>query len=235
MRIIKAKNYEEVSERAAMLIGAQVQMKPNAVLGLATGSSPIGTYKNLITWFEQGKLDFSQISSINLDEYIGLTGENSQSYRYFMETNLFSHINIKKENTYVPNGLAVDAATECFQYDQNIKKVGGIDLQLLGIGPNGHIGFNEPAECFIEHTHVVDLAESTILANARFFASEKEVPRQAITMGVGGIMSARKILLIANGASKAKIIEKMMEGEVDPKLPASILKLHQDCTIIYCE
>lgn len=235
MRVIKVKNYDEVSERAALLIGAQVTLKPDAVLGLATGSSPVGTYQKLIAWHQAGHLDFSEITSVNLDEYVGLDGSNPQSYRYFMEQNLFSQINIKTENTHVPNGLAEDIAEECRQYDAYIRKIGGIDLQLLGIGNNGHIGFNEPADTFTEETHLVDLEESTIQANARFFDSPEEVPRQALTMGIGGIMRAKKVLLIANGPEKAKIIEKALAGPVTPQIPASILKLHADCTIIYCE
>lgn len=234
MRVIKVKNYEEVSERAAMLIGAQVTMKPDAVLGLATGSSPIGTYQRLIAWHQAGRLDFSGVTSVNLDEYVGLDGSNPQSYRYFMEQNLFSGINIAAENTHVPNGLAEDIAEECRRYDAYIRKIGGIDLQLLGIGNNGHIGFNEPEEYFTEETHLVDLKESTIQANARFFDSPKEVPRQALTMGIGGIMRAKKVLLIANGTEKAQMIEKALAGPVTPQIPASILKLHPDCTIIYC-
>lgn len=235
MRVIKVKNYEEVSERAALLIGAQVTVKPDAVLGLATGSSPVGTYQKLIEWYQAGHLDFSEITSVNLDEYVGLDGSNPQSYRYFMEQNLFSKINIQRERTYVPNGMAEDFAEACRAYDANIRALGGIDLQLLGIGNNGHIGFNEPADSFTEETHLVDLEESTIQANARFFASGEEVPRQAVTMGIGGIMRAKKVLLIANGAEKAKIIEKALAGPVTPQIPASILKLHADCTIIYCE
>lgn len=235
MRVIKVKNYEEVSEQAAMRIAAQVILKPDAVLGLATGSSPIGTYQRLIGWYQEGRLDFSEITSVNLDEYVGLDGNNPQSYRYFMEQNLFSHINIQRERTHVPNGMAKDFAEECSGYDAKIGALGGIDLQLLGIGNNGHIGFNEPADTFTEETHLVDLLESTIQANARFFASGEEVPKQALTMGMGGIMRAKKVLLIANGAEKAKIIEKALAGPVTPQIPASILKLHADCTVIYCE
>lgn len=234
MRIIKVNNYEEVSERAAMLIAAQVILKPDAVLGLATGSTPLGTYHRLIDWYRAGRLDFSEVTSVNLDEYVGIDGRNPQSYRYFMEENFFSHINIERERTYVPNGMAENYEEECRAYDANIRGLGGIDLQLLGIGNNGHIGFNEPAEIFTQETHVVDLEESTIQANTRFFASEKEVPGQALTMGMGEIMHAKKVLLIANGAKKAQIIEKAFSGPITPQIPASILKLHGDCTIIYC-
>ncbi len=235
MRIIKAADYEEVSRRAAMLIAAQVLMKPDAVLGLATGSSPVGTYENLVAWHKAGYLDFSGVTSVNLDEYVGLEGTNDQSYRFFMNEHLFSHINIPVERTHVPNGLAADVAAEGKAYDAMIAALGGIDLQLLGIGNNGHVGFNEPADVFTEETHLVDLKEDTIEANARFFASRDEVPRQALTMGLGGIMRAKKVLLIANGEAKARIIERAVNGPVTPQVPASILQLHPDCTIIYSE
>lgn len=233
MRIIKAKDYDEVCERAAMYIAAQIQLKPEAVLGLATGSSPVGVYERLAEWYQKGRLDFSGIRSVNLDEYVGLDGENEQSYRYFMEKHLFSKVNILKENTYVPDGRAQDLKAGCERYDETVKKLGGIDLQLLGIGLNGHIGFNEPSDHFIEETHVTELAESTVQANSRFFASADEVPVQAVTMGIGNIMRARKVVLIASGKEKAQIIERAFAGNVTPEIPASVLKLHRDCTVIY--
>lgn len=235
MRVIKVENYNEVSERAAAMIASQVILQPDCVLGLATGSTPIGTYKKLIQWYNEGKVDFSEVMSINLDEYIGLDGSSEQSYRYFMNHNLFEHININIAKTFVPDGMAKNGEEACSLYDERIKNAGGIDLQLLGIGNNGHIGFNEPSDCFLECTHIVELEESTIAANARFFRSEEEVPKAAITMGMGGIMRAKKVLLIANGVQKAAIIKKAMEGPVTPKIPASILQLHSDCTIIYSE
>lgn len=235
MRVIKVENYNEVSERAAAMIASQVILQPDCVLGLATGSTPIGTYKKLIQWYNEGKVDFSEVMSINLDEYIGLDGSSGQSYRYFMNHNLFEHININIAKTFVPDGMAKNGEEACSLYDERIKNAGGIDLQLLGIGNNGHIGFNEPSDCFLECTHIVELEESTIAANARFFRSEEEVPKAAITMGMGGIMRAKKVLLIANGAQKAAIIKKALEGPVTPKIPASILQLHSDCTIIYSE
>lgn len=235
MRVIKVENYNEVSERAAAMIASQVILQPDCVLGLATGSTPIGTYKKLIQWYNEGKVDFSEVMSINLDEYIGLDGSSEQSYRYFMNHNLFEHININIAKTFVPDGMAKNGEEACSLYDERIKNAGGIDLQLLGIGNNGHIGFNEPSDCFLECTHIVELEESTIAANARFFRSEEEVPKAAITMGMGGIMRAKKVLLIANGAKKAAIIKKALEGPVTPKIPASILQLHSDCTIIYSE
>lgn len=232
MKIIRTKTYEEMSHEAAKILAAQIVLKPNAVLGLATGSSPIGLYDQLIEWNKQGELDFSQIRSINLDEYCGLDGTNDQSYRYFMDTHLFNHVNIDKQNTNVPNGKAADYAAEGARYDALIEQMGGIDIQLLGIGPDGHIGFNEPDEFFTKETHVVDLDPSTIEANARFFASADDVPRQAVTMGMGGIMGAKKILLIASGASKKEILEKALFGPITPEVPASLLQLHPDVTVV---
>ncbi len=232
MKIIRTKTYEEMSHEAAKIIAAQIVMKPDAVLGLATGSSPIGLYDRLIAWHKEGELDFSQIKSVNLDEYCGLDGENDQSYRYFMNTHLFNHVNIDMANTNVPNGKAADYAAEGARYDELIASLGGIDIQLLGIGPDGHIGFNEPDEFFTKETHIVDLDPSTIEANARFFASADDVPRQAVTMGMGGIMSAKKVLLIASGASKKDILEKALFGPITPEVPASLLQLHPDLTVV---
>lgn len=234
MRIIEAKDYTDLSRKAANVISAQVILKPNAVLGLATGSTPIGTYEQLIEWYKKGDVDFSQTHSINLDEYVGLTGENDQSYRYFMNKTFFQHINIKEENTYVPNGVAEDLEAECKRYDALIAEMGGIDLQLLGIGHNGHIGFNEPGNAFEKMTHIVELGESTIQANSRFFSSMDEVPRKAITMGIKSIMQAKKLLLVANGPDKKAIVEKALYGPVTPEVPASILQLHPNLTVVYC-
>ncbi|MBQ1962228.1 MAG: glucosamine-6-phosphate deaminase [Clostridia bacterium] len=235
MRFIKVDTYEELSRKAANLISAQVLSKPDCVLGLATGSSPVGAYKVLIERCAKGDLDFSEVTTVNLDEYVGLDGTNDQSYRYFMNKNLFDHINIDKNKTFVPNGLAEDYNAECEEYDARVKALGGIDLQLLGIGFDGHIGFNEPDSCFTKATHVVDLHESTIQANARFFENEADVPRQAVTMGMMCIMQARKVVLIANGAGKKDIVEKAFFGPITPEVPASILQLHPDLTVIYSE
>ena len=235
MRFIKVDTYEELSRKAANLISAQVLSKPDCVLGLATGSSPVGAYKVLIERCAKGDLDFSEVTTVNLDEYVGLDGTNDQSYRYFMNKNLFDHINIHKNKTFVPNGLAEDYNAECEEYDARVKALGGIDLQLLGIGIDGHIGFNEPDSCFTKSTHVVDLHESTIQANARFFENEADVPRQAVTMGMMCIMQARKVVLIANGAGKKDIVEKAFFGPITPEVPASILQLHPDLTVIYSE
>lgn len=235
MKFISVKTYKELSEKAADLIAAQILVKPNCVLGLATGSSPIGIYKRLIEDNKNGKLDFSTVTSVNLDEYVGLDGTNDQSYRYFMNTNLFDHVNIDKSKTFVPNGCAADLKAEGEAYDNMIKDLGGIDLQLLGIGLDGHIGFNEPDETFTAATHEVKLDESTIKANARFFKNEDEVPKTAITMGMMSIMQAKKVLLVANGAAKKDIVQKSFFGPIDPKVPASILQLHPDTTVIYSE
>lgn len=235
MKYITVKTYEELSNKAADLIAAQILVKPNCVLGLATGSSPVGTYKRLIADNQAGKIDFSTVTSVNLDEYVGLDGSNDQSYRYFMNHNLFDHVNIDKSKTFVPSGLAADLKAEGEAYDAMIQELGGIDLQLLGIGLDGHIGFNEPDAYFTAATHEVKLDESTIKANARFFASEDEVPTTAITMGMLSIMQAKKVLLIANGAAKKEIVEKAFFGPIDPQVPASILQLHPDVTVIYSE
>ena len=232
MIIYRAKDYQDMSRKAANIISAQIIMKPNCVLGLATGSSPVGTYRQLIEWYNKGDLDFSHVTSINLDEYKGLSPENDQSYRYFMDTNLFNHVNIDKAHTFVPNGLEVNSEKACTDYNHTIATSGGIDLQLLGLGHNGHIGFNEPGAAFERETHCVDLTESTIEANKRFFSSEEEVPRQAYTMGIKYIMQAKKILVIVSGADKAQILEKVLHGPITPEVPASILQLHNDVTIV---
>lgn len=232
MNIIKAKDYEDLSRKAANIIAAQVILKPDCVLGLATGSSPLGTYKNLIEGYNKGDLDFSNVKSVNLDEYRGLTKDNDQSYYYFMHNNLFKHININPDNTNVPDGTEADADKACSDYNAIIDSMGGVDIQLLGIGHNGHIGFNEPADEFPKLTHCVDLQESTIEANKRFFASIDDVPRQAYTMGIQTIMRAKKVLLIASGADKAEIMKKALFGPVTPQVPASILQMHNDCTIV---
>ncbi len=235
MKFITVKTYDELSKKAADIIAAQIILKNDCVLGLATGSSPVGTYKNLIKKVNDGEISFKNVTSVNLDEYVGLDGSHDQSYRYFMNDNLFDHVDIDKSKTYVPNGCAEDLATEGEAYDELIKSLGGIDLQLLGIGLDGHIGFNEPDDFFTAATHSVTLDPSTIEANARFFASKDDVPKSAITMGMMSIMQAKRILLVANGQVKLDIIKKAMEGPVDPKVPASILQLHPDVTIIYSE
>lgn len=232
MKIIKATDYNDMSKRAAKIIAAQIILKPNSVIGLATGSTPIGTYTKLAEWCNKGDVDFSNVTTFNLDEYLGLDPDHNQSYRYYMNNNLFNKINIKLENTHVPNGKATNIDEECLNYDKKISDLGGISLQLLGIGHNGHIGFNEPDECFEKSTHCVDLSEKTIEANSRFFENEDMVPKKAITMGMKSIMQARKIVLIANGEDKKEILKKSLFGPITPKVPASILQLHSDLTVI---
>lgn len=232
MKIQAARSYNDLSRKAANLISAQVIMKPNAVLGLATGSTPIGTYAQLIEWYRKGDLDFAQTVSVNLDEYVGLSGDHDQSYRYFMNEQFFNHVNIRKEYTNVPNGKAGDREAECSHYNQVIRQTGGIDLQLLGIGGNGHIGFNEPGTAFEKETHVVTLTDETRQSNARFFQSLEEVPTHAITMGMKNIMSARRILLLATGEAKADAVYNSFFGPITPAVPASILQLHNDVTVI---
>ncbi|AYA99756.1 glucosamine-6-phosphate deaminase [Lachnoanaerobaculum umeaense] len=232
MRILCAKDYKEMSEMAADIIGAEILLKPDAVLGLATGSTPIGTYEELVRRYEAGRLDFSEIKTVNLDEYRGLTKENDQSYYYFMHSHLFDHVNIDKNNTNVPDGMEPDAVKAGQDYENIIKNYGGIDLQLLGLGNNGHIGFNEPCDEFIDETHVVDLTQSTIEANKRFFASIDDVPKQAYTMGIGSIMRAKRVLMVVNGKGKAEIVKEAFFGPITPKVPASILQLHNDFILI---
>jgi len=234
MNFIKVKGYDKLSRAAANIISAQVITKPNSVLGLATGSSPIGAYKQLIEWYNKGDVDFSKVTTVNLDEYVGIEEDNPQSYHFFMKDNLFNHININMDNTHVPCGKSDDLLKECKAYDELIKSVGGIDLQLLGIGDDGHIGFNEPGDVFACGTNIVDLHPETISANSRFFGSLDKVPRKAITMGMAGIMQAKKVLLIA-GSSKKAIVEKAFFGDITPKVPASILQLHPDLTVILDE
>ena len=235
MNYITVKTYDELSKRASMIIASQVVMKPDCVLGLATGSSPLGAYSYLAEMCDKGEVDFSRVTSVNLDEYAGLDGSHDQSYRYFMDTNLFSKINIDRAKTFVPSGIAQDLVKEGREYDALIERLGGIDLQLLGIGLDGHLGFNEPDSVFVAETHPVDLDESTIEANSRFFASKADVPRRAITMGMMSIMQAKKVVLIANGAAKKEIVEKAFFGPITPLVPASILQLHPDLTVIYSE
>ena len=235
MRIIHTENYQELSRQAANIICAQVNLKPNSVLGLATGSTPIGAYENIVAANKAGDVDFSQVTSVNLDEYCGLTGDNDQSYRYFMNEHLFKHVNIDMDKTNVPSGVAADPQAECERYDALIESLGGTDLQLLGIGHDGHIGFNEPDDHFEIATHIVELDPQTIEANARFFDSIDDVPRSAITMGMKAIMSAKKVLLIASGQDKQEILHKALFGPVTPRVPASILQLHPDLTVIECK
>lgn len=232
MKILRAKDYQDMSRKAANIISAEIILKPNATIGLATGSTPIGTYKQLIDWYKKGDLDFAQVRTYNLDEYRGLTHDDPQSYHYFMNENLFSHVDIDMDNVHVPDGSNQDADAACAQYDKMVADAGFCDLQLLGLGRNGHIGFNEPDSVFSKGTHCVDLTESTIQANSRLFDHIEDVPRQAYTMGVQTIMMARMILMIANGEAKAQAVRDMCFGPVTPEVPASILQLHTNCVVV---
>ena len=232
MRIYKGKDYADMSRKAANIISAQVIMKPDCVLGLATGSTPIGLYQQLVACYEKGDLDFSEVRTVNLDEYKGLSRENDQSYYYFMHHNLFDHVNLPAENSHLPNGMEPDSDKECRRYSELIRSMGGVDLQLLGIGHNGHIGFNEPGDAFDNDVHCVNLTQSTIEANKRFFASADDVPKQAYTMGIKTIMQAKKILIVASGEDKADIVRDAFFGPITPKVPASVLQLHNDVTLV---
>ncbi len=232
MQIVRAKDYRDMSRKAANIISAQIIIKPDCVLGLATGSTPIGIYKQLIEWYEKGDLDFSRVKTVNLDEYKGLGPDHSQSYRYFMNENLFRHVNIDQDNTYMPDGLAADDAAECARYDTVVGRMNGVDMQLLGLGHNGHIGFNEPGDEFRKGTHCVALTESTIQANSRLFDRVEDVPHYAYTMGIKTIMEAKKILLVVSGRDKAEIVREACFGPVAPRVPASVLQLHPDVTVV---
>lgn len=235
MRIIVAKDYEEMSKKAANIVAAHIILKPDSVLGLATGSTPVGMYQELINLYQKGDIDFSNVTTFNLDEYYGLDENDPQSYHYFMMDKLLNHINVARENIHIPSSLAPDMQKECDDYEKKIKDAGGIDLQVLGIGRNGHIGFNEPNVKFEAKTHMVELQNDTIHANARFFNSVEEVPTKAISMGIQTIMQAKKILLIANGEGKADAIYKTLQGDITPQVPASILQLHHNVVVILDE
>lgn len=232
MRIYKAKDYKDMSRKAANIISAQVISKPDSILGLATGSTPIGTYDQLVEWYNKGDIDFSEVTTVNLDEYKGLERTNDQSYYYFMHKHLFDRVNIRQERTFIPNGMNMNAEEECARYQKLIDDLGGIDLQLLGLGHNGHIGFNEPGEALEKDVHCVDLTENTIEANRRFFDSIDDVPHQAYTMGIKSIMHAKKILVVVSGEDKADILKESFFGKVTSKVPASILQLHPHVTLV---
>ena len=232
MRLIQTKDYHEASRQVANIISAPGILKPDSVIGLATGSSPIGAYQQLIEWYNKGDVDFSRVRSVNLDEYVGLAPSHEQSYAYFMHHNFFDFINIKPENVHLPDGLDPDAEGQGEKYDALIRSLGGVDLQLLGIGRDGHIGFNEPCGEFVKGTHCVELTQDTREANARFFGSIDLVPKTAYTMGILDIMQARRVLMIASGSSKAAILKDAFWGPVTPQIPASILQLHPDFTLV---
>ena len=232
MRLIRAKDYADVSRKAANIMAAQVQLQPDCVLGLATGSSPVGAYQELIAKYQAGELDFSQVKAANLDEYVGLTKDHDQSYAYFMRSNLFDHINIDQANCNIPNGMNPDAEAECARYDAVIESLGGVDLQLLGLGPNGHVGFNEPGDAFVRDTNKIELTKATIDANARFFATRDVVPKYAYTMGIGAIMKAKRVLMVVSGANKAQAVKDCFFGPIRPQAPGSILQLHPDFILV---
>ncbi len=233
MQVLVCKNPAEVAEAASMIFASLIYEKPNCILGLATGSTPVPTYQRLIALYNKGLLDFSKVRSYNLDEYVSLAGTHPCSYRYFMNTELFDHVNIDKANTHVPNGLGDDPEANAREYDKMLEECGGIDLQLLGIGRNGHIGFNEPRnDHFVYNTNIVTLTQSTREANAQYFDKPEDMPEKAISMGVGGIMAAKRVLLLATGKSKAQAVHDTVKGPITPMVPASILQAHQNCQII---
>ncbi len=232
MEFIISDTYEEMSREAAQVVESVINDDPSCVLGLATGSTPIGMYACLTEDCKTGKVSFADVTTFNLDEYVGLAGTHDQSYRYFMDTNLFDHVNIDKARTNLPDGCASDLIAMCNAYEKAIDEAGGIDIQVLGLGHNGHIGFNEPADDFPVVTHPVSLTESTINANSRLFDSIEDVPREAVTMGIGTIMKARKVIVLANGSGKAEIVKRAFTGPVVPQVPASVLQLHPHVTVV---
>lgn len=233
MEIIKVNSYEEMSQKASEILQKQLLEKQNSVLGLATGSTPIGLYEHLIELNKEGKISFKDVVTFNLDEYVGLERTHNQSYYYFMQEQLFKHVDIKEENIHIPSGVAEDLEAECKRYEEQLKALGPVDLQVLGVGVNGHIGFNEPGTDFSSRTHIVELDQSTREANARFFNNIDEVPTHAITMGIQSIMDSKKILLLAFGESKKDAIERLLSGEVTEDLPVSVLNKHSNVTVIY--
>ena len=232
MRVIKCENYDEMSRVAARIVAAQLVLKPDSVLGLATGSTPVGMYAELVKMNKEGKIDFADVKTFNLDEYFPIDRANDQSYYYFMNDNLYSKVNMKPENVYIPNGSAKCADEECKSYEMKIEDNCGVDLQVLGIGNNGHIGFNEPADELSDVTHKIAISESTVEANSRFFASADDVPREALTMGMATIMKARKIILMVSGANKNAVLKKVLSGKITTDVPATMLNMHSDVVII---
>ena len=232
MKLYICKNYDEVSATAAEIVEDIIKSKPSCVLGLATGSTPLGMYTKLTQLNREGILDFSKVKTFNLDEYYPISPTDNQSYRYFMNKNLFDNINIDMDNTHVLNGEASDTHAECAAYDKAIEAAGGIDLQVLGIGNNGHIGFNEPDDSLIATTHLTELTKSTVQANSRFFASESDVPKYALTMGIRSILNAKKIVILINGKAKHKVLREMLDGKITTQNPATLLNLHRDVTVI---
>ena len=231
MKVIVVENYQQIGQLGAQIIAGVIKNNPNAVLGLATGTSPIGIYQNLVEMCQKGEISFANVKTVNLDEYVGLDGTHPQSYRYFMNDNLFNHVNIDKANTFVPNGVAENLQEECARYTTLVNNLVQ-DIQLLGIGSNGHIAFNEPGTPFDSTTHVVNLTENTIKDNSRLFEDISQVPTKALTMGIANIMSAKRILIVANGKNKAQAVYDMVKGQVNTTCPASVLQNHPDVTVI---
>ncbi|MBE7049447.1 MAG: glucosamine-6-phosphate deaminase [Ruminococcaceae bacterium] len=232
MKVIVCNNYDELSMEAAKIMAATIKEKPDGVLGLATGSTPIGMYDNLIEMYKNGELDFKDIKTFNLDEYYPLSADNDQSYHYFMNKQLFSGINVKEENIHILDGLSKDPEKECADFEKLIDEAGGIDIQVLGIGQNGHIGFNEPDDKLYANTHLTDLTENTIKANSRFFEKESDVPTKALTMGMGTILKAKKIIILANGKAKHKVVSELVQPMITTNNPATFLNAHADVTLI---
>lgn len=232
MRVIVCDSYEEMSKEAAKIVAGQVYVKPDSILGLATGSTPVGMYEELVKLYSAKQIDFKDVKTFNLDEYYPISKENDQSYHYFMHDNLFNGINVAPENIHILNGEAKDPEKECENYDKMIDEAGGIDLQILGIGRNGHIAFNEPDDALVASTHVTGLTDDTIDANARFFASKDDVPTKALTMGIASILKSKKIIILANGASKRDAVRKLLDDEITTSIPATMLKVHKDVILI---
>ena len=231
MKVIVVENYQQIGQLGAQIIAGVIKNNPNAVLGLATGTSPIGIYQNLVEMCQKGEISFANVKTVNLDEYVGLDGTHPQSYRYFMNDNLFNHVDIDKANTFVPNGVAENLQEECTRYTTLVNNLVQ-DIQLLGIGSNGHIAFNEPGTPFDSTTHVVNLTENTIKDNSRLFEDISQVPTKALTMGIANIMNAKRILIVANGKNKAQAVYDMVKGQVNTTCPASVLQNHPDVTVI---
>lgn len=232
IQLIMMETYQALSEQAAKIVANQIHQKPNSIIGFATGSTPLGLYETLVTMYQNKEISFSEIQTFNLDEYVGLRPTHPQSYFQFMMQHLFSKVDIKRDQIHFPAGVFANASRACLEFEEQLEQVGSIDLQILGIGENGHIGFNEPADAFTLNTHITGLAERTIQANARFFHDQSEVPRKAITMGIGNIMAAKKILLLADKESKSAALSALFSGTIDPNIPASILQLHPNVVVI---
>ena len=235
MKILVCKDYEELSRKSAEIVVSQVNQKKDSVLGLATGGTPVGMYQELVKSYREGKVDFGKVITFNLDEYYGVDPTNVNSYHYYMNTNFFDHVNIDRKNINIPNGMSKDIEKECREYDEKIQSLGGIDLQILGVGLNGHIGFNEPARELMSTTHITDLTKETINANARFFEDISQVPTKAITVGMATILRSKKIVVLINGKNKSKIFEKITGKKITTQIPATLLQLHPDVTIVVDE